>query len=106
MARSEYQSLRQTQSPTEEPTPDTGIRRVGVYTFDQFRLFSPARTRTGSIGVHLPATHPVWIDIRPRIGLETAHAGRLGRRREQARFATFGPKLRIAPNTAFQSIRI
>jgi len=32
-----------------------------------------------------------WIDIQPRNGLWTAHPGRLGRRREQARFATSGP---------------
>jgi large subunit ribosomal protein L36 len=33
---------------------------------------------------------PVWIDIRPRYGLETARPGRLGRRRDKSDFATFG----------------
>jgi large subunit ribosomal protein L36 len=32
----------------------------------------------------------VWIDIRPPHGLETAHPGRHSRRRDQARFASFG----------------
>jgi hypothetical protein len=44
---------------------------------------------------------PVWIDIRPRNGLEIARPGRHSRRRDEARFATFG-----LSNTAFQSIRI
>jgi large subunit ribosomal protein L36 len=48
----------------------------------------------GSIVAAAPATHwyPVRIDIAPRIGIETAHPGRLGRWREGARFATFGPE--------------
>ena len=33
---------------------------------------------------------PVWIDIRPCDGLETARPGRHSRQRDQARFATFG----------------
>jgi large subunit ribosomal protein L36 len=33
---------------------------------------------------------PVWIDIRPYNGLETARPGRHGRRRDKADFATFG----------------
>jgi large subunit ribosomal protein L36 len=32
----------------------------------------------------------VWIDIPPRNGIETAHPGRQGRRRECVYFATFG----------------
>ena len=44
---------------------------------------------------------PVWIDIRPGNGLETAHPGRQGRQRDYAHFATFG-----LSNTAFQRIRI
>jgi large subunit ribosomal protein L36 len=33
---------------------------------------------------------PVWIDIRPRYGLETARPGRHSRRRDKSDFATFG----------------
>ena len=34
---------------------------------------------------------PVWIDIRPFHGLETARPGQHGRRRDRVRFATLGP---------------
>jgi large subunit ribosomal protein L36 len=34
--------------------------------------------------------HPVWIDIRPPDGLETARPGRRSRRRDKSDFATFG----------------
>jgi large subunit ribosomal protein L36 len=33
---------------------------------------------------------PVWIDIRPRYGLETARPGRHSRQRDKLDFATFG----------------
>jgi large subunit ribosomal protein L36 len=33
---------------------------------------------------------PVWIDIRPYNGLETARPGRHGRQRDKSDFATFG----------------
>jgi large subunit ribosomal protein L36 len=33
---------------------------------------------------------PVWIDIRPRNGLEIARPGRRSRRRDKSDFATFG----------------
>jgi large subunit ribosomal protein L36 len=33
---------------------------------------------------------PVWIDIRPCNGLETARPGRRSRRRDKSDFATFG----------------
>jgi hypothetical protein len=44
---------------------------------------------------------PVWIDILPFDGLETARPGWLGYRRDKAHFAIFG-----LSNTAFQRIRI
>jgi large subunit ribosomal protein L36 len=34
---------------------------------------------------------PVWIDIPPRNGLETAHPGRQDRRRERVHFCHFRP---------------
>ena len=51
------------------------------------------QTKIGSIvaEVRQRVLIPVRIDMRPRNGLETAHPGRHGCRREQARFATFGP---------------
>jgi large subunit ribosomal protein L36 len=50
------------------------------------------RPVTGSVGAKPPPARdiPVQIDMRPRNGLETAHPGRPSRRRDQARFATFG----------------
>jgi hypothetical protein len=62
-----------------------------------------AGSRTGRI-LAKPARMrdvPVWIDIRPGNGLETAHPGRQGRQRGYVHFATFG-----LSNTAFQRIRI
>ena len=66
----------------------------------QFQLVSAIGTCV-RVGGQIDLETPVWIDIRPRNGLETARPGRQSRRRDRARFATFG-----LSNTAFQSIRI
>ena len=44
----------------------------------------------GASGAEMDPERPVWIDIRPRHGLETARPGRHRRQRDKAHFATFG----------------
>ena len=103
MAMSRYQSLRETQLSAESPRPlIQGFVGRGYKPLTKLAYSSGAGTRPARPGPQIVvAGGPVWIDILPFDGLETARPGWLGYRRDKAHFAIFG-----LSNTAFQRIRI